>query len=573
MVMVRWEDLQQDEKRYAALVSMLLLRLRPRARVVEGAGGDGGKDVYEYDEDNQLIIYELKSFTGRLTAGRKGQVKKSLMTAAQHQPDAWDLVVPVRPTAGEWSWFEGLRKDYPFVRSLCGLDWLNEKLALHDDLVRAAVQGPDGYLLDRIADARAERDVLLGGVPDLAERYEVLMRRASEISPHYGLTVSRAEGGGTEIAIAAKDPRAAEDTPILMEGELVFPEDDPAGAEVRSRYERAVFYGGDVDLPGAHLRGFRISAPAELGISGPVPLYEMRIRSHREPLVPALCAQLSVVGASGLPLQSVPLRFYERSRGTGGATLFGSDVAGLIEVQVRLAPGAGTWQLDVLSSEPQDYPTPATALPVLQVMAHARTGAIVRLTFQAREMPSSLESTLDSDWTDDDFRTWVGLCEDLRFIQEATNTSFPIPSEMTGADASGIRQTASLLRGEAVSLGRGPLTLTLKPDRAGALDVFSAGQQRLVLAREITFQLEGWSAPLGTCVEYCVVERPSRLAHVRDEMRSGRSASVHLSLPRGGRVYRRLLKHMPLEWLPPELSARCEVNAAEASGPFGEPSR
>lgn len=220
----------------------------------------------------------------------------------------------------------------------------------------------------------------------------------------------------------------------------------------------------------------------------------MRIRSHREPLVPALCAQLSLVGASGLPLQSVPLRFYERSRGTGGATLFGSDVAGLIEVQVRLAPGAGTWQLDVLSSEPQDYPTPATALPVLQVMAHARAGAVVRLTFQAREMPSSLESTLDSDWTDDDFRTWVGLCEDLRFIQEATNTSFPIPSEMTGADASGIRQTASLLRGEAVSLGRGPLTLTLKPDRAGALDVFSAGQQRWVLAREITFQLEGWSA-------------------------------------------------------------------------------
>ncbi|MFJ1744456.1 hypothetical protein ACIOG4_38155 [Streptomyces microflavus] len=162
---------------------------------MEGAGGDGGKDVYEYDEDNQLIIYELKSFTGRLTRGRRSQVEKSLMTAAQHQPDAWDLVVPVHPTAGEWSWFDGLRKDYPFVRELCGLVWLNEKLALHDDLVRAAVQGPDGYLLDRIRDARAERDVLLGGVPDLAERYETLMRRASEISPHYGLTVSHAEGG------------------------------------------------------------------------------------------------------------------------------------------------------------------------------------------------------------------------------------------------------------------------------------------------------------------------------------------------------------------------------------------
>ncbi|MFJ2110269.1 hypothetical protein ACIOHH_37630 [Streptomyces microflavus] len=571
MVMVRWEDLQQDEKRYAALVSMLLLRLRPRARPVEGAGGDGGKDVYEYDEDNQLIIYELKSFTGRLTRGRRSQVEKSLMTAAQHQPDAWDLVVPVHPTAGEWSWFDGLRKDYPFVRELCGLVWLNEKLALHDDLVRASVQGPDGYLLDRIRDARAERDVLLGGVPDLAQRYETLMRRASEISPHYGLTVSHAEGGGSEIAIASKDPRTSDSAPILVEGELVFSEDDPAGAELRSRYERAVTYGGDVDLPGAHLRGFRISAPAELGISGPLPLYEMRIRSHRELLVPALCAQLSVVGASGLPLQSVPLRFYERSRGARGATLFGSDVAGLIEVQLRLATGAGTWQVDVTFSEPREYPTPATALPVLQVMAHARAGAVVRLAFHAYEMPSTLESILDGDWTNDDFRTWASLCADLRFIQEATNTSFPIPTQMSGTDASGIRQAARLLRGEAVSLGKGPLTLSVKPDRAAALDVFSASQQRLVLAREITLQLDGWSAALGTCVEYCVVERPSRLAHVREEVAAGRSASLRLDLPHGERVYRQLLAHVPAGWLPPELAAQRETHAAELSAPSGEP--
>ncbi|MEE1794536.1 hypothetical protein PUR28_27815 [Streptomyces sp. BE308] len=570
MAMVPWEELQRDEKRYAALVSMLLLRLRPRARAVEGAGGDGGKDVYEYDEDNHLIVYELKSFTGRLTGGRRNQVKKSLMAAAQHQPDAWDLVVPVRPTAGEWSWFEGLRKDYPFVRELCGLVWLNEKLALHDDLVRAAVQGPDGYLLDRIADARAERDVLLGGVPDLAERYETLMRRASEISPHYGLTVSRVECGGTEIAIAAKDPRTVDAAPILVEGELVFP-DDPASAEVRSLYERAVHYGGDVDLPGAHLRGFRISAPAELGISGPLPLYEMRMRSHRELLVPALSAQLSVVGGAGLPLQSVPLRFYERSRGARGATLFGSDVAGLIEVQLRLDPGAGSWQVDVSFCEPREYPTPATALPILQVMAHARAGAVVRLAFHAQQMPSTLESVLDSDWTDGDFRTWAGLCADLRFIQEATNTSFPIPREMSGADASGIRQAARLLRGEAVSLGRGPLTLSVNQDRAAALDVFSAGRQRLVLAREVTFQLDGWSAALGTCVEYCVVEQPSRLAQVREEVEAGRSASLRLSLPPGERVYRQLLAHVPVEWLPPGLAAQDAARAADAPGLGGGP--
>lgn len=493
------------------------------------------------------------------------------MTAAQHQPDAWDLVVPVHPTAGELSWFDGLREDFPFVRELCGLVWLNEKLALHDDLVRAVVQGPDGYLLDRIADARAERDVLLGGVPDLAERYETLMRRASEISPHYGLTVVRAEGGGTEIAIAAKDPRTVDAAPILVEGELVFPDDDPAGAEVRSRYERAVHYGGDVDLPGAHLRGFRISAPAELGISGPLPLYEMRIRSHRELLVPALSAQLSVVGASGLPLQSVPLRFYERSRGARGATLFGSDVAGLIEMQLRLDPGAGTWLVDVSFCEPREYPTPATALPVLQVMAHARAGAVVRLAFHAQQMPGALESTLDSDWTDDGFRTWAGLCADLRFIQEATNTSFPIPAQLSGADASGIRQAASLLRGEAVSLGKGPLTLSVHPERAAALDVFSAGRHRLVLAREVMFQLDGWSAALGTCVEYCVVERPSRLASVREEVEAGRSASLRLQLPPGERVYRQLLAHVPVEWLPPELAARREGLASGASGAWGEP--
>ncbi|MFC9285090.1 hypothetical protein [Streptomyces collinus] len=112
MVEVPWEQLAKKPKVCESLVTLLLLRLYPRAQPVDGMGGDGGRDLFEYTENNELINYEVKSFTGRMTKSRRDQVQRSLVSTARSQPDHWDLVVPIDPNPTEQLWFDGLRSEF-----------------------------------------------------------------------------------------------------------------------------------------------------------------------------------------------------------------------------------------------------------------------------------------------------------------------------------------------------------------------------------------------------------------------------------------------------------------------------
>ena len=60
---------------------------------------DGGQDGQITD------AFKLKSFTGRMTSGRRKQVERSLNRAAALGPTQWTLVVPIDPTPAEEKWF------------------------------------------------------------------------------------------------------------------------------------------------------------------------------------------------------------------------------------------------------------------------------------------------------------------------------------------------------------------------------------------------------------------------------------------------------------------------------------
>jgi hypothetical protein len=59
------------------MVAVLISRIHPEAQRIDGSGGDGGRDV-QLPLPTGLEIFELKSFTGRMTATRRRQVEKSL---------------------------------------------------------------------------------------------------------------------------------------------------------------------------------------------------------------------------------------------------------------------------------------------------------------------------------------------------------------------------------------------------------------------------------------------------------------------------------------------------------------
>jgi hypothetical protein len=87
------------------MVSVLLSRELQTHRV-DGSGGDGGKDCY-FSDDDGTDVYELKSFTGRMTQTRRRQIKQSLARAMEQAPRSWTLVVPIDATPSEQAWMSG----------------------------------------------------------------------------------------------------------------------------------------------------------------------------------------------------------------------------------------------------------------------------------------------------------------------------------------------------------------------------------------------------------------------------------------------------------------------------------
>lgn len=82
---VLWEALEPGT--YEDMVSVLIGRLHPESQRIDGSGGDGGRDV-QVPTGNGPVIFELKSFTGRMHASRRRQVEASLVRASQHKPAA-----------------------------------------------------------------------------------------------------------------------------------------------------------------------------------------------------------------------------------------------------------------------------------------------------------------------------------------------------------------------------------------------------------------------------------------------------------------------------------------------------
>ena len=70
---IQWEKCEPAG--YENMVSVLLSRIHPNARRIDGKGGDGGRDVQIVSGQDAEIInaFELKSFTGRMTPGRRNQ--------------------------------------------------------------------------------------------------------------------------------------------------------------------------------------------------------------------------------------------------------------------------------------------------------------------------------------------------------------------------------------------------------------------------------------------------------------------------------------------------------------------
>ena len=167
MTRINWDDLSSQV--YEDIVAVLLARLFPESQRINGAGGDGGRDVQIRDGD-RFVVFELKSFSGRLSPSRRAQVKASLRRAAQLDPSRWTLVVPIDPTPEELKWFEELGKTVPFPLEWKGETWLDGELLLRPEIGRYFIQGKEHEALELLRELTKEDAALEKGVPSALER-------------------------------------------------------------------------------------------------------------------------------------------------------------------------------------------------------------------------------------------------------------------------------------------------------------------------------------------------------------------------------------------------------------------
>jgi hypothetical protein len=160
---VNWKQVPQPV--YDDMVSTLLNREHPMVERIDGVGGDGGRDV-QIRENGQLHIFELKSFTGPVSAQRpkrRSQVERSLAKAATHNPNSWSLVVPIDPNPDELAWFDRLRAHYPFPLHWLGKTWLDDRMASYPDLDRYFLHDGDNEVVAVLRELGQEQAALAGG--------------------------------------------------------------------------------------------------------------------------------------------------------------------------------------------------------------------------------------------------------------------------------------------------------------------------------------------------------------------------------------------------------------------------
>ena len=135
---VEWSRQSGDE--VEAVLGILLCREHPIATRVKASVGDGGIDVW-VPEGEAATVYQIKRYTGNITATRKGHIKKSWETLLAYAEEnsitlsAWYLVMPENPTKEQLTWFEKLTEDASFPCVWRGLDFVDGLAAKYPDVI------------------------------------------------------------------------------------------------------------------------------------------------------------------------------------------------------------------------------------------------------------------------------------------------------------------------------------------------------------------------------------------------------------------------------------------------------
>ncbi|MER7446746.1 hypothetical protein [Microbacterium sp. NPDC097977] len=243
--MLQWNTLGEEKFNRAAehLIIKTVEADNPGliAEAVDGRGGDGGIDIdVRVKKTGQLIsIYQLKYFPGGFSGGhgkaRRPQVSKSYLSALEHEPVNWYLVIPENYTPGERKFVTKLRNGalVPNVRRIgkTELDAMLMRFPVIEDYINRDAAVSALAVVGR-------EETILAKPGDSFRALERIKERADARSPYWGSEIGWLNGAMYE-RIVAKRPDAGDREPLNITVETDFTGAEELGAQ----YQRAIDYG------------------------------------------------------------------------------------------------------------------------------------------------------------------------------------------------------------------------------------------------------------------------------------------------------------------------------------------
>ncbi|MCD0449470.1 hypothetical protein LO762_09740 [Actinocorallia sp. API 0066] len=473
--MIQWKAID-DPGQIERTIKMLIRRLHPTARGMDGKGGDGGVDSWMPTDLKRPVIFEIKSFTRRLSGSQRKQIEKSLANAAKFNPIVWRLIIPLEHSPAEKAWFDELQQKYPkTILVWQGVDWLDEQFARHDDL-RRYVEGPDYGLLTRCKEMQLEQ-AALATLPDLSARVRTLRDRAQDISPYYRVDFATHEGG--TLLRMTPDPSAGS---ISIVPRLQFAPDDAEGTHAQRNLEKVLAYGGSTTINGRFVESLEILDAGRLVEElRPFPDNDhLHLATPQEAAPAPVPCQLRILTTDGRSSAHLDVALTTRTTGRLGMSAIGTDPYGVLEailrvnhpkdekirggMELNLAPMTGQW--------------PSAIRPVADLLIASQTHPTVEVLLAGKPVA---RGTADTPLPIPILAAarLVSLLDDLR---QLTGVHFPTPAEVSAGDVAMLTALRDLLSCGKGTLPRGTISITFAPEGlAEAMNVIDTDNCALTL--------------------------------------------------------------------------------------------
>ena len=522
---IRWNEIEPE--RYEDMVSVLVSRLHPDAQRIDGKGGDGGRDAQIVREpDNQITdAFELKSFTGRMTSGRRKQVTRSLKRASALGPARWSLVVPIDPTPGEERWFRQLGENYCFPITWFGRTWLDEKMSMFPDIRRYFVEGAKDEVYRLLLELRKEQ-ARVTDVRDAIGRLRTLHERLNEIDPHYRYEISTgkeaADSRPTDVVLSASfgDARvdlypkyagACEDRPITISVMVAI---EP-GEEV---IQDALNYGQELTIPPRMVSSITIDAPAGLG--GSFIAGEIHISPIDTRLVEPVTLALSIMDGDRL-LAVCPVHLTEHTRGLRGSVVTGNDSTGCL--QPRLQVDIAAQELKAEFSLNLKRAMPAALVPLFRWLGSFRPPNSLTIRW-----PSGPETRIE-------IRTpflmdgRLGkVVEALAYLQDHSGIHWEMTPSLTPKEGHEIVTAATLLKGESIDFRWESFNLSLNSWGPALRELVDGIPSSFLCEQDTWLDMEGVRIPIGRIRTHIKTARLANPEDVKQALTSGLVAHLRL---------------------------------------------